>query len=540
MTSLFIILFLLSFGEQTESFSKSGRQFQNHALRRKLISQRALSSQEENEDFSISSRVLENVGKRVTKNKGIREINLELVSLGQEFDSFRRRFDYLSLLKGSGQIDNRASLWIRDNDQSVNLVPFLQSSRGMSMKEANAHAQSLFTQSYDRVITSDDTKELKKKQQLHTGSNIRYEIKTHKGKPALVHENDGVDCAEKTVSWEANKYVTKFVSLKDTENAATSLREERYLSSLNDIGSAGNNLILIVNSTIFFHGAGDEATKSVTCQEIFRPVYFIDEESMVHKERLTSTTFSSPVDRVPGCVANVNVRTTLIAKENDIVRPGLQRSFYVTVDGEADTLLSRGLLSVLSSALSRLTSSDVLKIDPFTIADELKLRRVLSAGRNDGLSNMVSVVQRQILQIVEAQNVETFDNKNADETDEKYLEKPYKPTVAMLLSGGVDSAVALNLLCQQNYNVTAFYLKIWLEDELAHLGNCPWEDDYNTCIEVVKHAGNISLEAISLQDAYKERVISYTIEEAKKGRTPNPDIMCNRQVVLSTNSNLSS
>jgi tRNA-specific 2-thiouridylase len=100
----------------------------------------------------------------------------------------------------------------------------------------------------------------------------------------------------------------------------------------------------------------------------------------------------------------------------------------------------------------------------------------------------------------------------------------------MLLSGGVDSAVAMNILVKQNYNVTAFYLKIWLEDELAHLGQCPWEDDYNTCVAVCKHAGNIPLETISLQKEYKDRVISYTIQEARKGRTPNPDIMCNSRV----------
>ena len=56
--------------------------------------------------------------------------------------------------------------------------------------------------------------------------------------------------------------------------------------------------------------------------------------------------------------------------------------------------------------------------------------------------------------------------------------------VAMLLSGGVDSSVALNLLLEEGYSVRAFYLKIWLEDELSHLGQCPWEDDWAMCQQV--------------------------------------------------------
>lgn len=95
----------------------------------------------------------------------------------------------------------------------------------------------------------------------------------------------------------------------------------------------------------------------------------------------------------------------------------------------------------------------------------------------------------------------------------------------MLLSGGVDSSVALHLLLQQNYNVTAFYLRIWLEDELAHLGECPWEDDLEVCQSVCEHAGNVPLQTISLGKEYRDRVVQYTIDEARRGWTPNPDIM---------------
>ena len=99
----------------------------------------------------------------------------------------------------------------------------------------------------------------------------------------------------------------------------------------------------------------------------------------------------------------------------------------------------------------------------------------------------------------------------------------------MLISGGVDSSVALQLLKEQGHDLTAYYLKIWLEDELTYLGECPWEEDLSFC-EVVCKKLNVPLKVISMQKEYWDNVVEYTISEAKKGRTPNPDIFCNLRV----------
>ncbi|HTG46004.1 MAG TPA: tRNA 2-thiouridine(34) synthase MnmA [Verrucomicrobiae bacterium] len=98
--------------------------------------------------------------------------------------------------------------------------------------------------------------------------------------------------------------------------------------------------------------------------------------------------------------------------------------------------------------------------------------------------------------------------------------------VALLLSGGVDSSVALHRLKQAGHQVTAFYLKIWLEDELAFLGDCPWEDDLKYARAVCAQAG-VPLRIVALQTEYQERVVSYALTELKAGRTPSPDILCN-------------
>lgn len=101
--------------------------------------------------------------------------------------------------------------------------------------------------------------------------------------------------------------------------------------------------------------------------------------------------------------------------------------------------------------------------------------------------------------------------------------------IAVLVSGGVDSSVALALLKEQGHDITAFYLKIWLEDELSYLGNCPWEDDLEFVRKVCAQF-NVPLEVVSMQQAYWQKVVSYTIAEVKAGRTPNPDVLCNQQV----------
>jgi len=102
--------------------------------------------------------------------------------------------------------------------------------------------------------------------------------------------------------------------------------------------------------------------------------------------------------------------------------------------------------------------------------------------------------------------------------------------VAVLLSGGVDSSVALNLVQQAgSHDVTAFYLKIWLEDELAFLGDCPWEEDLKCARAVCEQIG-VPLEIVSLQTEYHETIVSHVVRELKEGRTPSPDILCNQWI----------
>lgn len=102
--------------------------------------------------------------------------------------------------------------------------------------------------------------------------------------------------------------------------------------------------------------------------------------------------------------------------------------------------------------------------------------------------------------------------------------------IALLLSGGVDSSVSLRLLRdRKGLDITAFYLKVWLEDEVRYLGNCPWEEDLAFARQVCEAAG-VPLKVVPLQREYFDRVVQYALDELKEGRTPSPDIFCNQRI----------
>ncbi len=101
--------------------------------------------------------------------------------------------------------------------------------------------------------------------------------------------------------------------------------------------------------------------------------------------------------------------------------------------------------------------------------------------------------------------------------------------IAVLTSGGVDSSVALALLKAEGHDLTAFYLKIWLEDELSFLGDCPWQEDLEY-VQSLCQQFDVPLQIIHLQKEYFDRVIKLALEQVKSGLTPNPDIFCNSMI----------
>src|SRR5687768_15443499 len=101
--------------------------------------------------------------------------------------------------------------------------------------------------------------------------------------------------------------------------------------------------------------------------------------------------------------------------------------------------------------------------------------------------------------------------------------------VVVGLSGGVDSSVTAYLLQQQGYDVIGMFMKNWHDDSVTISDECPWLDDSNDAMIVAQHL-DIPFQAIDLSVEYKHRIVDYMFEEYHRGRTPNPDVLCNREI----------
>ena len=104
-----------------------------------------------------------------------------------------------------------------------------------------------------------------------------------------------------------------------------------------------------------------------------------------------------------------------------------------------------------------------------------------------------------------------------------------KTRVVVAMSGGVDSSVAAYILKQEGYDVVGIFMKNWHDSSVTISKDCPWlEDSYDAMLVCEKLS--IPFQVIDLSDDYKNKIVDYMFNEYKKGNTPNPDILCNREI----------
>ncbi|BDD04361.1 tRNA 2-thiouridine(34) synthase MnmA [Aureibacter tunicatorum] len=101
--------------------------------------------------------------------------------------------------------------------------------------------------------------------------------------------------------------------------------------------------------------------------------------------------------------------------------------------------------------------------------------------------------------------------------------------VVVGLSGGVDSSVAAYLLQEQGYEVIGLFMKNWHDESVTISDECPWVEDSNDALLVAQKLG-IPFQTIDLSEEYKKQVVDYMFAEYENGRTPNPDVLCNREI----------
>ncbi len=100
--------------------------------------------------------------------------------------------------------------------------------------------------------------------------------------------------------------------------------------------------------------------------------------------------------------------------------------------------------------------------------------------------------------------------------------------ILVAMSGGVDSSVAAALLLEQGHEVVGAYMKNWTNEE-GLPGDCPWEEDIRDARSVCESLG-IEFRILSLTEEYRDRVVDYLLSGYREGVTPNPDVMCNREM----------
>ncbi len=101
--------------------------------------------------------------------------------------------------------------------------------------------------------------------------------------------------------------------------------------------------------------------------------------------------------------------------------------------------------------------------------------------------------------------------------------------VVVGLSGGVDSSVAAYLLKDQGYDVIGLFMKNWHDDSVTISNECPWLEDSNDALLVAEKLG-IPFQTVDLSEQYQEKIVDYMFSEYENGRTPNPDVLCNREI----------
>jgi len=105
--------------------------------------------------------------------------------------------------------------------------------------------------------------------------------------------------------------------------------------------------------------------------------------------------------------------------------------------------------------------------------------------------------------------------------------------VVVGLSGGVDSSVAAYLLQREGYEVIGIFMKNWHDDSVTISNECPWLEDSNDALMVAEKLG-IPFQTVDMSEPYKQRIVDYMFREYERGRTPNPDVLCNKEIKFAT------
>ncbi|GFE53211.1 tRNA methyl transferase family protein [Babesia ovis] len=215
---------------------------------------------------------------------------------------------------------------------------------------------------------------------------------------------------------------------------------------------------------------------------------------------------------ISGCVASI------------FVAVHVDHHGVVHVDGTSDSLITKAILALILDTVEHKDKSTVLQLTSVDVGHESTLA-LLGFMKRDGVSTILNHIKSEIRAQSGSIDIQKSRKSASTIRDTK--------KIAALISGGVDSSVALWLLKSRGYNVEAFYLKVWGVDKETESGNCQWATDVEHAMGVCKQL-DVPLHILPFQELYHNLVLDPFIEGTRLGETPNPDVCCNQFIKFGT------
>ncbi|KAK1933307.1 tRNA methyl transferase family protein [Babesia divergens] len=209
---------------------------------------------------------------------------------------------------------------------------------------------------------------------------------------------------------------------------------------------------------------------------------------------------------IKGCISSLYV-SVYVDKEH-----------LVHVDGTADSLITKSILALILNSIQGLRIDRVMQLHDVDVCDNALVARIGIIKRN-GVETILKHIKSEIC--LQASSKVPYAVKPGMR-DGVALKR-----VAVLVSGGVDSSVALWLLKSRGYDVEAFYLKVWGIEKVDNTGNCEWATDVDYVMRLCRQL-DVPLHVIPFHEFYHDRVIDRFVEGTRCGETPNPDVFCNQ------------
>lgn len=312
------------------------------------------------------------------------------------------------------------------------------------------------------------------------------------------------------------------------------LLERKKLVNQNFHQPSSSSLLVSSNYVPLSNISVQEKLKSLSFNKFFNQNSILEQFIKLGKEKfdrnsLNQTKIEELKDkkfqRVPGCVSDLFLKLERINMEERNIPSPISSS--IKLIAYSDSFFGSGAIEFFKELFSSLTKEEFLSITPSLLFNSFSFNSFTNSNRILGIENFLLLLQDLIRN---DENILVYEGKDRKEKLINIQDK--NEEIAVLISGGVDSAVSLSLLKQLNRTIRAYYIKAWLPSSLAlsSLEECPHTEDIKIITKICQNL-SIPLEILPFQGEYYDEILkNYLYPSLISGFTPNPDVLCNEKI----------